>query len=85
MRRYTTSVTIQITIEATVEVEGVYIPPVDGQHYTPSGDPGNPPQYPEFHIDKISWQGMDITKALRNEDFDLFSLEDEIVNKILDE
>ena len=85
MKKYSTSTTIEITIIATVEVDGVYYPEKQGTYYRSNGDPGDPPEAAEFCIDKISWQGMDITRALNNEGYDFASLEDEIVNKLIDQ
>lgn len=47
-----------------------------------NGDPGDPPEPSSFEINKVFWDGLDITKNLDQIDFDFYSLEEECINDI---
>ena len=59
---------ILLTIE--VEVTGTYTKGDPGLRTYPNGDPGYPPDSPSFDVEKVEYNGVDITKALTYQDFD---------------
>lgn len=71
-----------ITIDVEVEVYGHYTPEVPEKRYLSNGDPGDPSEPERFDIISVSWNGLDITKKLDDEEFDYADLEDDCLTKI---
>lgn len=72
----------KITLEIEVEIEGKFYEGSPGSFYRSNGDPGDPPEPSSFEINKVIWDGLDITKNLDQIDFDFYSLEEECINDI---
>lgn len=75
-------ITKKIIIEIEVEVEGNYSAGSPGSFYRANGDPGDPPEYPEFEIHTVTYNGKNITKIIDEIGFDWFQLEKEILEDI---
>jgi hypothetical protein len=67
--------TVKISIEIEVDVEGSYSPPS-------SGTWEQPPEYAEFEINKVLWQGVDIADMLDKEGFDFTEIEGQCLEQI---
>lgn len=85
MKKFKTTVSLTIEITADVEVEGMAIPAMAGRWNMPNGDWGYPDEPAEFEIQKVLWNGVDITDALdKQEGFDWSVIEQQAVDKIFD-
>jgi hypothetical protein len=71
-----------ITIEVEVDVYGHYTHEVPQKMYLSNGDPGDPSEPERFDIISVSWNGLDITKKLDDDDFYYPDLEDDCLTKI---
>lgn len=80
MRAYTHTATVKLYLELEVEVTGEYTPEKPGTFYRSNGDPGDPPEYAEFSIQKVECKGVDITKILSDDDWS--SLEESCIEDI---
>ena len=80
-----TKVMAKIYLEIEVEVEGGYQQGSSGSFYKANGDPGEPPEEPQFEIHSVLWQGIDITEMLDKENFDFGSLESDCLETIHNE
>ena len=70
--------TVKISIEIEVDVEGNYSPPS-------SGTWEQPPEYAEFEINKVLWQGIDIADMLDKENYDFTEIEEQCLEQIENE
>lgn len=68
-------VKIKLYLEIEVEVTGGY------KKYK-SGSYEIEPEAEEFIIDKVIWQGLNISKALENEDYDFIQMEQDCLERI---
>ena len=76
-------VKITIPLEIEVEVHGTYTPGTDDQWYDRNGDPGTPGEASDFDIEKVYWNGLDITPALNSEKgFDWGAVASDCIDKI---
>jgi hypothetical protein len=76
----TTKITLHLEIE--VEVTGNYYKGTTGTLYASNGDPGEPPEAPEFDIRNVYWQGVDITALLEKEKVDFGSIESDCLDNL---
>jgi hypothetical protein len=70
--------TVKISIEIEVDVEGNYSPPSNGSWE-------QPPEYAEFEINKVLWQGIDIADMLEKENYDFTEIEEQCLEQIENE
>lgn len=68
MKKHKESFLTTIKLEIQVEVHGLYKKPIQGDFYA-NGGVGTPPEPAEFEINKVLWDGIEITKNLDFEDF----------------
>ena len=77
-----TTVIVEIKLQVEVEVSGKYHKQIPGTYYQRNGDPGTPPEPAQFEIDKVYWQGLDITPMLDIEDYNYYEIEERCLEKI---
>ena len=68
-------VKVTLYLEIEVEVTGDYKEKKIGNYE-------NEPEGEEFIIDKVIWQGLNISKALENEDYDFIQMEQDCLERI---
>ena len=68
-------VKVRLYLEIEVEVTGDYKEKKSGSHEIE-------PEAEEFIIDKVIWQGLNISKALENEDYDFIQMEQDCLERI---
>lgn len=71
-------VKVRLYLEIEVEVTGDYKEKKSGSYEIE-------PEAEEFIIDKVIWQGLNISKALENEDYDFIQMEQDCLEKVIKE
>jgi hypothetical protein len=75
MGNFSFKTTQKLYLEIEVEVEGHYSSGSYGSYETP-------PSPEEFEIQKVSWNGTDITKALDKDNFDWVQMEEDVLEEL---
>jgi len=65
----------KVYLEIEVEVTGYYSSGYSGSYETPSVPDS-------FEIEKVSWNGTDITSALDKDDFDWIQMEEDVLEEL---
>ena len=68
-------VKVRLYLEIEVEVTGDYKEKKSGSYEIE-------PEAEEFIIDKVIWQGLNISKALESEDYDFIQMEQDCLERI---
>jgi hypothetical protein len=69
------TVKVMLYLEIEVEVTGDYKAKKSGSYEIE-------PEADEFIIDKVIWQGLNISKALESEDYDFIQMEQDCLERI---
>jgi len=69
------TVKVMLYLEIEVEVTGYYKEKKSGSYEIE-------PESEEFIIDKVIWQGLNISKALESEDYDFIQMEQDCLERI---
>jgi hypothetical protein len=69
------TVKVMLYLEIEVEVTGDYKEKKSGNYEIE-------PEAEEFIIDKVIWQGLNISKALESEDYDFIQMEQDCLERI---
>jgi hypothetical protein len=69
------TVKVMLYLEIEVEVTGNYKEKKSGSYEIE-------PEAEEFIIDKVIWQGLNISKALESEDYDYIQMEQDCLERI---
>ena len=69
------TVKVMLYLEIEVEVTGDYKEKKSGSYEIE-------PESEEFIIDKVIWQGLNISKALESEDYDFIQMEQDCLERI---
>ena len=70
-----TEIDLVTDIKVMVTVIGKHTEGKAGCWYRSNVDPGDPPEDPEFEVEKVLFMGVDITKQLEENNFDWYALE----------